>query len=759
MNFKYLENLTKIVEGVLTNYNIAYAWIGIKKDNFLIQPILSMGFEKSFLDEIEIRWDDSKYGNGEAGRSVKSGKPVVLNDVNNDPSYKSFLVYAEKYRYKSSAAIPLRMDDTILGSLNVYSKRKNYFSDRLMSEITAFSEALSPIIYNTIIKEPHLDEKLTEYMEVLYDITLNINKGVMSDLNINYLILDALSIIEKLLMADGSEFIIYNRTTHKPELNVPSKLWIKNFRKSSSDEVFHGITPALDFLLSSSKPYTYDYTKFPPASPFYLKKGLKTIGGASMKAYVYDRQYEAVLVLARKYNKLFKESELSLLRLLSQLFFSSYAVNKYMSNITALSKDLDILSRIDVLTNTYNKESFMMFLNEEINRYKIAKESFVIGIIDIDNFSHINDTYGYSIGDILIKRVAEYLEESLSKFGIIARLSGDEFGVIMQNTTKKIANSTLNKLISDLSDKKFNLDNISLNLGITAGIAEFPSDASLTDELLSIADNALHFAKEEGKSMVGYKEIAKNYIIKSSKTDLIYKAIEQDLFLPAFQPIRNISDLAIYGYESLARIRMNGAVYSAYEFIDTIEKLNLINKLDFILMEKAFDIFNRFSMDNAIETKLFYNINPGMFKNAKNIDELKKTIRKHNMEGKLFFEITERETLPNLEGFSKFVKIMDEEGIFFVLDDFGSGYSSLNYLKYLPSTPIIKIDGSFIKNCHKNKRDASLVEGIATLAKSIDIIPLAEFVENEEILTELKQRGIELVQGYYTGEPSFDISL
>ena len=85
----------------------------------------------------------------------------------------------------------------------------------------------------------------------------------------------------------------------------------------------------------------------------------------------------------------------------------------------------------------------MMVLNEEINRYKIAKESFVIGIIDIDNFSRINDTYGYSIGDILIKRVAEYLEESLSKFGIIARLNGDEFGVIMQNTTKKIANSTL----------------------------------------------------------------------------------------------------------------------------------------------------------------------------------------------------------------------------------------------------------------------------------------------------------------------------
>jgi FOG: EAL domain len=265
--------------------------------------------------------------------------------------------------------------------------------------------------------------------------------------------------------------------------------------------------------------------------------------------------------------------------------------------------------------------------------------------------------------------------------------------------------------------------------------------------------------KKKEKAWWDIRKLQKINIMKSSKTDLIYKAIEQDLFLPAFQPIRNISDLAIYGYESLARIRMNGAVYSAYEFIDTIEKLNLINKLDFILMEKAFDIFNRFSMDNAIETKLFYNINPGMFKNAKNIDELKKTIRKHNMEGKLFFEITERETLPNLEGFSKFVKIMDEEGIFFVLDDFGSGYSSLNYLKYLPSTPIIKIDGSFIKNCHKNKRDASLVEGIATLAKSIDIIPLAEFVENEEILTELKQRGIELVQGYYTGEPSFDISL
>jgi diguanylate cyclase (GGDEF)-like protein len=757
MNFKYLENLTRVIEGVISAYNIDFAWIGIKKEDYSVHPIASVGFEQSYLESLTVKWDDSKYGNSPEGKSLKEGKTVLLNDIAH-PSYKSLLNFTEKYGFKSLASIPLKIDDNILGSFNIYSKQKNYFSSNLLDKISLFSSSLSHIIYNTIVKEPQIDEKLKEYIELFYDITLNINKGIMSELNINYLILDALSIIEKLLMADGSEFVIYNRTSHKTELNIPSKLWIKNFRKSSSDEIFHGITPALDYLLNESKPFSYNYTSFSQAIPFYQKKGLASIGGASAKAYVYDRQYEAVLVFGRKYNRLFKESELSLFKLLSQLFFSSYAFDKYMSNITSLSKDIDLLSRIDILTKTYNKESFMLLLKEEINRYKIQNENFTIGIIDIDNFSNINNTYGYSIGDIIIKKVSEFLNESLSKFGIIARLGGDEFGLIMPNTKTEPAYKILTGLISDLSEKKFNLENISLNLGITAGIAEYPKDAALQDELLSVADNALHFAKEEGKRIVGYKEIAKDYIIMSSKTELIYKAIESDLFLPAFQPIRNINSLSIYGYESLARIKMNGAVYSAYEFIETIEKLNLINKVDRILMEKAFDIFKSLDNQGTNNAKLFYNIHPSIFKNSKSVKELKKLIRKFSMEGRLLLEITERETLPNLEEFSRFVKIMEEDGIFFVIDDFGSGYSSLTYLKHLTSTPIIKIDGSFIKNCHKNKRDARLIEGISSLAKNIDIIPLAEFVESREVLLELKNRGIELIQGYFVGEPSFEPS-
>jgi EAL domain-containing protein (putative c-di-GMP-specific phosphodiesterase class I) len=186
--------------------------------------------------------------------------------------------------------------------------------------------------------------------------------------------------------------------------------------------------------------------------------------------------------------------------------------------------------------------------------------------------------------------------------------------------------------------------------------------------------------------------------------------------------------------------------------------LGLINKIDLLMIRKACEKISALNkkINSQDGLRLFVNISAKAFKDRRFFQNVVDIAKEYGMQNKLYIEITERESLSNLEKFEEIEEFLKYYGIHFVIDDFGSGYSSFLYLKFI-KTEILKIDGAFVKNIVKNERDRAIVNGINIIAKHLNTKTLAEFIENEETLDELVKIGVNYGQGYYLGKPTFDL--
>jgi len=386
--------------------------------------------------------------------------------------------------------------------------------------------------------------------------------------------------------------------------------------------------------------------------------------------------------------------------------------------------------------------------------------SFSYILIDIDNFKYINDAYGYQIGDMVIKELANIIKSITRDQDILARIGGDEFGIIAQDTKVHSAKVIMERLNEKLNYQPITINNqkiyISISVGISTCFEEKDDFSCSKEEVKLLAEEALREAKRTGKSNVviaSYKEKTKQYI---SKYELINKAINDNLIEPAFQPIFDLQTGNIFGFEALCRIRFNNSIIYPDQFIEEAEDLGLINKIDLLTIRKACERISSIKNKNSVNFTLFVNISAKAFKDKAFFQEIVNIAKTYDMQNRLYIEITERESLSSLEKFEEIEEFLKYYGIHFVIDDFGSGYSSFLYLKFI-KTEILKIDGAFVKNLTKNDRDKAIVKGIHTTAKHLNTKTLAEFIEDEEILMELKNIGIDYGQGYYLGKPSFDL--
>jgi len=236
---------------------------------------------------------------------------------------------------------------------------------------------------------------------------------------------------------------------------------------------------------------------------------------------------------------------------------------------------------------------------------------------------------------------------------------------------------------------------------------------------------------------------------------MLVEALSNELIVPYFQEIKSVNDDSIVINELLMRIKMNDKVISAYEFIETAEGMNLINEMDLMVIRKAFEKVK----ETNYKGLLFINLSPkslivGDFINKINSFVTKFGIQREN----IVFEITERETVKNFTLLEKFVSNLKSEGYKFAIDDFGSGFSTFHYIKKFP-IDYLKIDGDFIVNLKKDKKDRAFVRSIINLAHELEIKTIAEFVEDEEVLSELKELNVDFCQGYYMSIPKEEINI
>lgn len=408
-----------------------------------------------------------------------------------------------------------------------------------------------------------------------------------------------------------------------------------------------------------------------------------------------------------------------------------------------IAKDIIIRRQlIDNLSGLKNRTALLGDLES-------GAENTTLVLLNIDRFSTINDYFGYSIGDQLLKAFARRLEETV-EHDYLYRISGDEFAIICG---KKVFDDTLRNHLIDhinrLENFKYKVAGHDISISVSAGIA----NAAYTD-VYNLAHMALKEAKEKHSKLIFFNdntalaEKARNNIWMFDK---IKSAIEEDRIVPYFQGITDNKTRRIVKYESLIRlIEPDGKVLTLFWFLEHAKKSKLYDKLTRIMIAKTFAAFENseyeFSLNLTMsdivsdETRLY----------------IYRMLEESNASSRVVFEIVESEGIANYEEVIDFIKTVKPFGCKIAIDDFGTGYSNFSYLSKL-DVDYIKIDGSLVKNINRDSDHLFTVQSILFFAQKKGIKTIAEFVEDDQILTTLLELGVDYSQGYLFSVPSPDI--
>ena len=406
------------------------------------------------------------------------------------------------------------------------------------------------------------------------------------------------------------------------------------------------------------------------------------------------------------------------------------------------------LSVTDPLTGLYNRRHFDSQLEVILSDHLPKNMPVCLLLIDLDGFKFINDTYGHPFGDEVLRTTAQLLKQQVRRNDYIARLAGDEFAMVLKNTDIENATRIAQKLHDRISDTRIPLPVGHMQLQSSMGVAEAPTHGANAQDLVSAADVALYHSKRGGRNRIEVlsPDISKAVMSIFSQGFQLRNAIEQGHIHPAFQPICNLKNGIPMAYEVLARMRVNGLVIQAKDFITVAEELGLTREVDLHVIGQALLL-------TPPEHALFLNVDISSFNDKEFVQDLSKLLKPACADGRsITIEITERETIPLSDGLHQDIQTLRAFGCKLALDDFGSGYSTYNFLnQFRPD--YLKIEGSFVRGMLQHEADRKIVTHIHELACSFGMQTIAESVEDAATEHALQEIGIINAQGLFYGAP------
>ncbi|KPZ59978.1 EAL domain-containing protein [Pseudoalteromonas sp. P1-7a] len=428
-----------------------------------------------------------------------------------------------------------------------------------------------------------------------------------------------------------------------------------------------------------------------------------------------------------------------------------------ISDLTEQKKaedELRYLANFDPLTQLPNRSLMHQKISQsiEIAREQLTQSALLF--IDLDKFKPVNDTFGHAVGDQLLCNITQRVSSMLPSNATLGRQSGDEFLVLIDKVEDiSILNQTVKGISSELANKVI-IEDFSINISASIGVALYPYDASSTDLLIRNADVAMMHAKQAGRNGFKFFNDSMNEKIKQKlilENDLKDAAKDQLLF-NHYQPIIDTQAQTINGVELLMRWENNGQFVSPALFIPLAEETGLIEALTEQALERALSEL----APTLAKNPLFYislNLSPKHILRTNIATKLINILKHHKMSPvQLRLEITENILLEDKQKAAKQLQKLKAAGFKLLLDDFGTGYSSLTYLSQFP-IDVIKIDQSFVNSIGSDKSDESIIKTIYTLAQNLGLYCIAEGVETKQQKAFLEGLGCHVVQGYYFAKP------
>lgn len=428
--------------------------------------------------------------------------------------------------------------------------------------------------------------------------------------------------------------------------------------------------------------------------------------------------------------------------------------NHLLFTVQDYNAKLEELSIRDPLTGLYNRRKFEEFLEYEIIRAERHDYSFSVIMVDLDNFKYINDTYGHPIGDLTLKELSSLLAGELRKGDVLARLGGDEFALLLPQTPPENGLMVARKLHEKLSVHDFELPVGKIRVTASFSMVSFPEDGKTRDALHTAMDVVLYKAKKGGKNQVMTAESDQDRTMMEifKRGDFLRRALAEKRVEAFLQPIVGVNGNQVFAFEALARIRDGEIILSAGQFIEVADELRMLQELDLAVFKSGLDQLCRLSAKHP-EAKMFFNLSTATFKDLAWMRTIPEQVRKLGIDcNRIVLEVTEREALHNISQVKEIIDELRLQKIAFALDDFGSGFSSFLYLKYL-SVDYVKIEGSFVRQIAIDERDRIMVDHIHRMAHEFGLKTVAEFVEDESTAEVLIALGVDYAQGYHFGYP------
>ncbi|MGC2165620.1 MAG: bifunctional diguanylate cyclase/phosphodiesterase [Gallionella sp.] len=416
---------------------------------------------------------------------------------------------------------------------------------------------------------------------------------------------------------------------------------------------------------------------------------------------------------------------------------------------------LQELSVRDPLTGLYTRHRFHACLQNEIVRASRHGRGFSVVLVDLDDFKNINASMGHPSGDMLLKEISMMLGLELRQGDVLARFEGDKFAILLPETEVARGFRVASKLHQGIADKLFDLPSGKMRITASFSMVSYPEDGKTDEQIYAAMDTALFKAKAQGKNRVMTADASGDRIMKIifRQGDFLRNALRESRVEAFLQPIVNVQDGTVEAYEVLGRIRDGETVAPAQEFADVAEELGMAHDLDREVFRKGLAHYQTIANSHP-QAKLFFNLFPSSFLDIAWIRGIPDMVRAAGVPPEaIVLEITEREALPNLNQVAEVIRELRADRISVALDDFGSGFSSFLYLKFL-SIDYVKIEGSFIREIANDKRDRIMVEHINEMAHQFGLRTVAEFVEDEATAKVLAEIGVDFAQGYHFGRPA-----
>ena len=662
-------------------------WIGLIEDGKL--NIINTCTEISrFLRSVKGRIEENvRRGEGPCGKAYLTGEIVVNNDTEKDVDQEDLREEMLRSGLLSSAVVPLKLNGNVVGVLALYASEKDFFDDETVGLVKEIADQISFAL------------DFLEKEERLHRFSLAVEQTS-----------------DWVLITDEEGVIQYvNRAVEE----------ISGYKREE---------------LIGKKPNLLKSGRHPES--FYRRLWETILSGRSFRSIFVNRRKDGEVFYLDQTITPIKDREGKIVGFV--------ATGKDITYERELRERLVYVTLYDPVTELPNRNNFMERLSFHLARARAAGRVLAVGYMDVDRFKYVNETYGYQVGDRILREMARRIRRALRPGDTAARLGSDEFGLILTDMSRKEDIPNVLSKVLKVFDKPFKADGEELRLNVRIGVAVFPDDGSDPEELVRKAEMALSHAKEMPSG--GYQFFTEEMNARIAEFMLmekhLSKALERGEYVLHFQPVYDLRTSKIESLEALLRWNSEDlGLVPPSKFVPVLEETGLINEVgEWVLREACGRV-------KAWKVPVSVNVSPVQFRDEGFPERVKGVLRGSGVPGGyLILEITESVIMENVDFTKKSLSELKDLGVKIAVDDFGTGYSSLAYLKILP-VDILKIDTSFVRDIDRDPNDRAIVNAIVQLAKNLGLRVTAEGIEKERQLEILKKMGCDFGQGYYLSKP------